>query len=598
MFKINGKLKKFSLGLFFLIFFTLLFLEVGSYDFCQAALNKSYYYHSIEVDIQINQDSTFDVTEKQTYNLKGDFGYFYRDIELKDLDHISDIEVFDGQGKKLDKNEYKISYKRNRLSVQWNFPRKVFDNELRSWTIKYKVHGGLGFYEKWDELYWNAIFEDREVEVRQAEVVVHLPRGIEREQIGQKLFIGPLGSKTESSNYQVIGSQTVRFWGYNIMPHNFLTIVVTWPKGIVAKPFLYRNQIINWIILLIAFALPISFFVKMYILWRKRGKDPKIGKTIIAQYSPPENLPPAVFGVLIDQAVHMKDITATIIDLAVRGYLRIREKEKGFSIFKTREYTLEKLKDESDLLLFEQKIIRDIFKNKNVVSSDDLKNKFYKKIPGIEKSLHQEVGETGYFMGNILNVRKKYGKTSNKIFLLALVIFFGWLILSFLLGTGLVRYFAQISILGLSLIISATIILIFAHYMPSLTQKGLEAKWKLLGFKEYLQTAERFRLGAETLETFSKYLPFALILGVEKKWAERFSDFSYQKQNWYVPVVYAYGGGGKGGAPASFNSFSSSISSFTSSISRTFGGGAGTGGVGGVGGAAGGGGGGGGGGAG
>ena len=594
MVEVNKKLKKFSLGLFFLVFFTLLSLEAGSYYLCQAALEKSYYYHSIEVDIQINQDSTFEVTEKQTYNLKGDFGYFYRDVELKDLDHISDIEVFDTQGEKLNKNEYKVSYKGNRVSIQWDFPRRVFDNESKSWTIKYKVYGGLGFYEKWDELYWNAIFEDREVEVRQAEVVVRLPEEVERGQIGQKLFIGELGSKTESNNYQVIDSQTIRFWGYNIRPHNFLTIVVTWPKGIVVKPFLYRNQMINWIILLIALALPIFFFGRMYIVWRKRGKEPKIDKTIIAHYSPPEDFSPAVFGILIDQAVDMKEITATIIDLAVRGYLRIREELKGFSILKTREYIFEKLKDDGDLKPFEQKIMRDIFRNKNLVSSNDFKNKFYRRIPGIKKSIHQEAEKTGYFVGNIPNIRKKYGKTSYKIFFLALVVFFGWLIMSFLLNLGLIRYFAQILILELGLIISAVIGMIFAHYMPALTQKGAEVKWKLLGFKEYLQTAERFRLGAETLETFSKYLPFALILGVEKKWAERFSDFSYQEQNWYVPAIYVYGGGGRGGVPASFSSFSSSISSFASSISRTFGGGSGVGGVGGVGGGAGGGGGGGG----
>ncbi|MBZ9569408.1 DUF2207 domain-containing protein [Patescibacteria group bacterium] len=589
------KLKKFSFGLFFLIFFASLLLEAGNYHFCQAALEKSYYYHSIEVDIQINQDSTFEVTEKQTYNLTGSFGYFYRDVELKDLDHISNIEVFDSQEKKLNNNEYKVSYKGNRVSVQWDFPRRVFDNELKSWTVKYKVHGGLGFYEEWDELYWNAIFEDREVDVREAEVIVHLPAQFVKEEINQKMFVGRLGSKTQSNNYEIIDGKTVRFWEYNIRPHNFLTIVVTWPKGIVTKPFLYRNQMINWTILLIALALPIFFFVKMYIGWRKRGKDPKIAKTIIAHYSPPEDFSPAIFGVLIDQGADMKDITATIINLAVRGYLRIRERGGGFSIFKEQEYILDKLKDESDLKPFEQKIIRGIFGNKNTVFSDDLRNKFYKEISGIKKSLHQEVGKTGYFMGNILNVRKEYGKTSYKIFFLALLIFFGWLITSFLLQAEMIRYFAQILILELGLIISAIIILIFAHYMPSLTQKGLEAKWKLLGFKEYLQTAERFRLGAETLETFSKYLPYALVLGVEKKWAERFSDFFYQEQNWYVPAVYVPGG--KGGAPTSFNSFSSSISSFTSSIARTFGGGAGVGGVGAGGGGAGGGGGGGGGGA-
>lgn len=583
MFKTN-KRKKFALGLLFLVFLIFLFTK-GE---CQADEEKSYYYHLIEVDIQINQDSTFVVTETQAYNLKGSFGYFYRDIDLKNLDHISDIEVFDGQRRKLSKDEYTIFYKGNRVAIQWEFPRRIFNNELKSWTVKYKVHGGLGFYDEWDELYWNAIFQDREVGVKLAEVVVHLPQEFEREQIDQKLFIGELGSRIESKNYEFVDNQTLKFWGYNIKPQSFLTVVVTWSKGVVTKPFLYRNQMMNWMILLIALALPVFVFIKMFISWSKEGKDPKIDKTIMAQYSPPANLPPAVFGILIDQGVDMKDIIATVIDLAVRGHLRIKEEVRDFAFFKDREYIFEKLKSQEILKPFEKEVMRAMFGNKSIVSSNDLKNKFYKNIHGIKQSLHQELKKAGYFSGNIEHIRGKHRKKSHKIFILALAIFLVWFMASIFSQGGIIRYFAQILVIEISLITSGLIIVIFAHYMPALTEKGLEAKWKLLGFKEYLQTAEKFRLGAETLKTFSKYLPYALILGVEKKWAERFSEFSYQKQNWYTPVVYAPGKGGKGTAPASFNALSSSISSFTSSISRSLGRGSGSG-MGGVGGAGGGG---------
>jgi len=567
--KISKKLKGLKWKLFFLIFFIFLFLGETSYYRCKAkTLAQNYNYDSIEVDIQINQDSTFDVVEEQTYNLEGSFGYFYRDIELKDLDHISDIKVFNSQGEELNENEYKVSYKGNRISIRWDFPRREFDDELKSWTVKYKVHGGLGFYENWDELYWNAIFEDRTVEVERAEVIVHLPKEFEKEKIGLKLFIGLTGSKTQSSNYEIIDNKTVRFWGYNIKPYNFLTIVVSWPKGAVTKPFLYRNQIINWIVLLIALGLPISIFVKMFITWWKRGKDPKIDKTIIAEYSPPESLPPAMFGVLIDQNVEMKDITATVVDLAVRGYLKIIEKEAGFFLFKKKEHVFQKLKDENDLKPFEAAVMGNIFKGKMLVSSSSLKNKFYKHIPLIQDLVHEEVSKTGYFNGDIQTTRKKYRKKSIFFFALAFLILVAWGLATLLLSLEMIRFFAQIVILLLGLAVSGIIIIVFSQYMPALTKKGLEAKWKLLGFKEYLQIAEKFRIEAETLDTFSRYLPYAMVLGVEKKWANRFSNFSYQKQDWYVTPVYV--SGGRGGAPPSFNSLSSSISSFTSSISRTF----------------------------
>ena len=190
----------------FLISF-LLILGLGIFNFVEA---ESYYYDSIKVDIYVNKDSTFDVVEEQIYNLQGSFGYFYRDIELKRLDHISDIEVFDSQGKKLNESDYKVSNKGNRKYIKWDFSRRDFNSELKSWIVKYKVHGGLGFYNDYDEVYWNAIFSDREpgVVVKEAEVIVHLPSEVSKKDTLQKLFIGKLDSKAETRNYQVIDNKT------------------------------------------------------------------------------------------------------------------------------------------------------------------------------------------------------------------------------------------------------------------------------------------------------------------------------------------------------------------------------------------------------
>ena len=583
---INQVNKKLLIGLILAV------MVIGTGNWAEAA-EKSYYYESIKVDIQVNQDSTFEVIEEQTYRLTGSFGYFYRDIELKDLDHLSDIEVFDGQGGKLNEDEYELSYKGNQRHIQWNFPRRNFNNELKSWTVKYKVHGGLGFYDDYDEFYWNAIFSDRDVEVANAEVVVHLPESAQIKQV--RLFIGRLASKTDFSSYQIIDNQTVRFWGSNIKPSQFMTVVVTWPKGIVNQPFLERNQVINWLALLFALALPIFVFVKMYRRWKKSGKDPKIDKTIIAQYEPPEDLAPAVVGILIDQKFDIKEVTATVIDLAVKGHLRIKEGEKKF--FGKREYFFEKLKkDERDLESFERKILQRLFttigskelsitllknifkpqkikehlKNletteRKIISSNDLKNKFYRHLPKIKKELHKAVTKTDYVTDNIQEVRKK----SQIPYIILVVLAFISFMVSLAIASGWIGFVGVWGLLiSIGLFIAGMIGLIFAYYMPALTKQGAEEKWKWLGFKEYLHTAERFRLGAETVETFSKYLPYAIIFEVEKEWANRFADLKYEQPGWYAPVaVYT----GRGGAMSSFSGLSSSISSFTSSISKTFG---------------------------
>ena len=550
------------------LFLLLVFVLAGCFVLEETANAREYYYENIEVDIFVKKDSTFDVVEKQTYFLEGDFGYFYRDIELKGLDHISNIEVFDSENKRVNENNLDVNYQGSRLHIQWNFPRKIFNQKTKSWTIKYTVHGGLGFFEEWDEIYWNAIFQDREAIVKNTKVTVILPQIIDKENIEAKMFIGKEGSSDLSRNYEIINSKMIEFTGENILPGEYLTIVAAWPKGLIEKPFLYRNQIIALFTAAIAIVIPIIVFLICFFQWLKKGKDEKIKKTIIAQYNP-GNLLPAEIGVLIKQNADIKDILGTVVDLAVRGYLKIIGEEKGFSIFKYKEYVFKKLRHETaddNLRPFEKKVMRSLFEKSDVVSTKDLKNKFYKKIPGIKKEIYEEIAKTSFFRENIQKTRKKYGIRHTLVFILLAMGFLAFIFLKSYFGLPPI-FLVSAVILGISLGISAIIGLIFAYFMPALTVKGSEAKWHALGFKEYLHTAERFRIGAETLETFSKFLPYAMVFGVEKEWAERFSDFKYKDQRWYAPAaVYS----GRGGSPASFGEFASGISSFSNGLSSVF----------------------------
>jgi len=536
---------------------------------------RSYYYDSIKVEIRVNADSTFDVIEEQTYNLDGDFGFVYRDIEMKDLDHISDVEVFDSIGVKLPKSDYDLGYNGNLLHIQWNFPRRDFNNELKFWTIKYKVHGGLGFFDDYDEIYWNAISYDRDVPVDKAEVEVFFPEGVNRNDIFARMFIGELGNNQDLNSY-AINDNSVVFSGSNIMPNEYLTIVVNWPKGFAEKPFFQRNQLINLMVILIAILLPVIIFIKVFRKWWKYGKDPKIKKTIIAQYEPParnashsdaggpQGLAPAVMEVLLYQSPTIKSILATVIDLAVRGHIKIKEEEKKILFIKSKEYIFEHIRGQSNLNSYEQEIINALFNGREKISSTELRNKFYRKISAINKNIYNETAKTNLFNGNISEVRNKNSRFYFFGLIISIVGLFVFIMLSALLGLSL--YIPQALILFAGLFASFVIGLIFSYQMPTLTADGVEAKWWALGFGEYLHTAERFRIEAETLETFSKFLPYAMIFGVEKQWANRFADFSYQNPSWYVP---AYGVISNGSM--SMSDFTSSFSSFADSIAGTFG---------------------------
>ena len=133
----------------------------------------------------------------------------------------------------------------------------------------------------------------------------------------------------------------------------------------------------------------------------------------------------------------------------------------------------------------------------------------------------------------------------------------------------------------------------FFKYESRLNKEGQILKENWLGFKLYLETAEKYRLQNLTPDLFEKYLPYAIILGVEKKWGEAFAHLSMTSPEWYHGAGVAHAGS----ISSATSGFSSSIfsASFSSSFTSAFassgggasggGGGAGGGGGGGGGGA-------------
>jgi hypothetical protein len=113
---------------------------------------------------------------------------------------------------------------------------------------------------------------------------------------------------------------------------------VAWDPGVVERPTSVDEArwflLANWPLLL-----PFLALVLMYRHWAQRGRDPEI-RPIAPRYEPPAGLAPAEVGVLADNSADMRDLTATIVDLAVRGYLIIeeREEQKLFGLLKDRDY--------------------------------------------------------------------------------------------------------------------------------------------------------------------------------------------------------------------------------------------------------------------
>jgi len=484
--------------------------------FGQEVLASSEKINEFSVDIAINEDSTFLVRE----GIKYDFGEnqrhgINRDIPLKDELSLSVQGAEDETG-----NKYLVKTTKNGglLNIRIGDPDKLITGE-HSYDIFYLVKNGLGFFDNHDELYWNITGTEWEIPIEKSSATVRLPKKVLEQDLKFDCFTGPYGSTQKNCSFVMKENGDIYFETKGILqPKEGLTIVLGWPKGIVAVP----KPLPAWIKLALEWwpiLIPVFVFVFLFRKWWKDGRDPNIKKTIIAQYEPPDKLLPAEVSGIINQGVKSVDFSATIIDLAVKGYLKIKETKTG-TIFKHTDYELTKLREPNGLAEYEKEILNKIFASKNSVLISD-KADFYKSFEEFKKSVNEKLTKDNYFVSNP-------GKAIMKYTVSGIIVLIGVPFLASYLSSKV------FPLIILSAIFSATLFFIFAVIMPKKTLKGVEANWYALGFKEYINTAEKYRLQFQEKENvFEKYLPYAISFGLTKKWAKAFEGIYIKPPTWY-----------------------------------------------------------------
>lgn len=527
------------------------------------AAAKSWEFTAFDVDIFIQSDGSFIVRETQTVDFIGDFTFFYRSIEMNKFRSIRDISVTDEDGEPVKASIYDQDGKK---FIKLNFD---IEDEERTWIFEYTIIGGLGYFTDHDELYWNAVSNERESLIKSSRVRVVLPAAAPMIDMRSKLFYGPRGSRQILPTHRIVDDRTFEFKARNLEPNTDLTIVAGWPKGIVDEPFIKSRawKVISGIIGGLVFLLIAGIMAFMFLRY---GRDPSGRQTIIPQYEPPNEVGPLILSVLMKEHVSSSAISAAVVDLARRGYLRIYETVKDGLLKDKRELEFERLKSSEELGEAERLVFDGIFPaEQKRVKIDDLENKFYKQLPKIKQAAFSEAKKLGYYSRNPLAIKLSYMAVGLVIISAAIVSFFMYSEIIYIsagaAGGGL-------SVLG------------FANFMSRRTPEGVLAYEHALGFRDYLHTAERFRIAASTPEAFEMYLPHAMVFHVEKQWAERFTDIYQQQQpSWYV-------GSGAFNSVSLADSLSHAGSSMTSAFSSSpssssgFGGGGSAGGGGGGGG--------------
>ena len=425
-----------------------------------------------------------------------------------------------------------------------------------TYRLSYRTDRQLGFFESHDELYWNVTGNGWAFPIDHASARISLPSGIPADQVSMEAYTGALGARGQDYRGAVDSSglttvATTRGLG----PREGLTVVVTWPKGFIAEPttsdraayFLRDNRIA--VIGLVGLGVLLSYYL---LVWLRVGRDPEAG-TIVPLFHPPGKLSPAAMRYVYRMGFDNKAYAAAIINMAVKGYLTIDDHKKSYRVTRVDGV------NESVLSKGETKVARALFGRARSVEFERENNKRIRKsVKALKTVLSNEYHSVqfktnGWYLlpGVALSVLvlvitgfSHSGEAALTLLFMSLWLT-GWSFAVFMLIRqqqvlmaiifGLFEIMAltmvfQVGSWAFSVLLIALIVfnLLFFYLLKAPTDAGRKLLDKIEGFRLYMATAEENRLNAlnppeQTPELFEKFLPYALALGVDQAWSERFA---------------------------------------------------------------------------
>src|SRR5271165_5124651 len=487
-----------------------------------------------DTQMTVAQDGVSTVTERLDIVFDGAFRGIYRDIPIEyPGPHGSNYTLFlrvtgvtDGEGNKL---KYDSSTQNGSRHLKIYIPDAV--DARRTVEIHYTVTNAVRWFDDYDELYWNVTGNDWPVPIESASARMIFPPNAAGE-LRAQAFTGVYGSKGQLAGVKVSGYTVSVETTDPLSMREGLTADVYIPKGILTQPskltqamwFLRSNVIV---------LLPLWAFLVMFFFWYTKGRDPKPDISVAPMYEPPKGMTPAEVGTLVDDAVHPRDITATLVDLAVKGYIKIEEKESKTLLFSHRDYIFHLLKPQSEwagLESHERVMLNHMFAGGvTEIHLSDLKNQFYVAIPTMKDNILAELKGKGMYS---VDPESAHAYVIGGVLLTVLPFVF-------LILLGGAAAFQSPGLIVASGIIAVLIIFLFARIMTAKSRKGVDTKVEILGFQEFINRVDADRLKRMPPDTFEKFLPYAMALGIENRWAKAFQGVVQNPPNWYVgPTPY------------------------------------------------------------
>ena len=553
--------------LFILSFILISFLPNNSYAVTDYVIN------SYDINVKVNENNTFDITETITANFYTRKHGIIRTIPLKNT-----IERLDGSTStnrvKITNlqvnNDYSKSNSNGNLAIKIG-NQDTYVTGLQKYVIKYTYDIGVDPVKDADEFYYNLIGTEWDTRISSVSFSITMPKEFDASSLG--FSSGRYGyTDSDSVSYSVNGNTISGIYTDTLPAGNGLTVRLTLPDNYFVGA---RNNNTDYYII-IGISLVIVFIA--FILWLLFGKDKPVIETV--EFYPPEGYNSAELAFLYKGETDDKAIVSLLIYLASKGYLSIKETENKALFASTKDFTIYKLKEYDGTNEIEKLFFDGLFRTRSSVTSSDLTNRFYITVNRIKKLLNKKENKTKIFDKKSLQLRgfiipmmliifilitvKPFYDTgmlselpvalifpgigfslmisiltssspkSAKIFIIFWGLLFGgiplFMILPIIFSTPVsaITYF-----IGILCII---VLYIFRKIILKRTPFGLEILGKIKGFKRFLETAEKDQLESmveKEPEYFYNILPYTYALDVSDKWVEQFENIAVESPSWY-----------------------------------------------------------------
>jgi len=485
----------------------------------------------------VARDGSMRVSETLTARFEGKWNGLRREIPMmanrpqgRQPLGLRLLSASDGAG-----HPYRVETRRKGDNLEWRIFVPGAEDATRTVVLRYRVRNAVRFYPKHDELNWNVTGNAWEIPIERVEARVWLPEGVKG--LHASVYTGLAGARDKEADLEIGQRDVTAVSTRRLEPGEGLTLAVGFQKGLVT-PGAAAGGIGDWLEARLALFLPLLTALILGPIWLLFGRDPGLGAVPVV-YEPPEGLTPAVLGCLVRQSLGSETLGATLVDLAVKGHLRIQLLSRRVLFLpggKTYQFTLRTPSVRwRELAAHESYLLAHLFPAGIVgasVSTDELRHHFYLHVPGFQALLREAVLAEGFYHrwpGTVRAIAMVSGVGAAVAMLV---------VARMVLPGDLFHLQSMVDPLFTDLCLLATLLLIglFAWIMPSRTPRGVQVLRKTLGFQAFLRRVEapRYKSVILTPELFERYLPFAIVAGLTKRWAEAFQGIVQAPPNWYV----------------------------------------------------------------